>query len=125
MMHAELRRLHSPDAWDLRRFTPGDPEVYGILVQAMVGPKGAEGEESLDFTVCTPAWLAQELSAMGYQFGRYYLFLPRYNYDLLWKALYDLCDSTSGPNWQAIAQRLACYGQWEFEDYRPFVDPNG
>src|SRR5450631_390127 len=37
-VEAELKKLHSPDVSDLRRFRPVGP--FGILVQAMVGPQG-------------------------------------------------------------------------------------
>jgi hypothetical protein len=48
--------LHSPDADALAEFTPEDPEDFALLVQAMVGPRGEEAEESFNFVVCTPRW---------------------------------------------------------------------
>ena len=122
MVRAELRFLHSPDVLDLKRFVPSDPDVFGILVQAMVGPHGEAGEKSFDFIVCTPAWLATENFELGYRFGRHHLFLKRYDYSVLWRALEKLCNTTSGPDWTTAAERLARYGHWEFEDYRPHVE---
>jgi hypothetical protein len=52
MMQAELKRLHSPDVIDLNAFRPNGP--FGFLLQAMVGPQGAEGDEAFDVVVCTP-----------------------------------------------------------------------
>jgi hypothetical protein len=122
MTYAELRWLHSPDVEDLEQFMPADPEVFGILVQAMVGPHGAAGSESFDFIVCTPGWLATENFELGYRFGRHHLFLKRYDYSVLWQAIEKLCNTTSGSDWTTAAERLGRYGHWEFEDYRGYVE---
>ncbi len=117
-MHAKLRYLHSPDVPDMATYTPEDPTHFSILVQAMVGPRGEQGEESFDFIVCTPRWLEATLSQDGFVFGRHYLIVPRYDYYLIWQAIEDLCNRTDGPDWTTIANKLGRYGQWEFEDYR-------
>ena len=54
-MRAQLKRLHSPDVWDLKSFKPDGP--FSILVEAMAGPVDAPGEESFDIIVCTYDWL--------------------------------------------------------------------
>ncbi len=117
MTKAALRRLHSPDAPDLGSYTPVDLRRFGILVQAMIGPKGEQGEESFDFLVCTPAWLADQIASQGYEFGRHYLFVSRYDPELITRVLHELCDRASGPDWDSVAQYLGRYGKWEFEDY--------
>lgn len=117
MVRAQLRYLHSPDLPDLEHGAPADPEDFCILVQAMVGPRGEEGEESFDFLVCTPRWLSAQAPPEGFLFGRHYLFLWRYDYKLLRRVIEDLCARAEGPDWGAVAARLARYGLWEFEDY--------
>lgn len=42
-MRAKLKRLHSPDIYDLRAFIPEEPDKFGFLLQAMIGPEGLEG----------------------------------------------------------------------------------
>lgn len=117
-MHARLHRLHSPDATDLEQYQPPDAEHSGLLVQAMIGPEGQPGEESFDFLVCTPSWLAAVFRDKRYVFGRHYLFLPQYDYAVLEQALRQVCEQAVGENWQAVAANLSRYGKWEFEDYK-------
>lgn len=121
MLTAELRRLHSPDVYDLRTFAPPDPRNFGLLVQAMVGPKDMPGEESFDFVICTPRWFEERLSEKRYALGRHYLFLAGYDYELLVRAIRELCEQATGSDWVTVARSLARYGKWEFEDYRPSV----
>lgn len=117
MIRAALRGLHSPDVPDLNAFVAEDPDRFGILVQAMIGPEGGLGAESFDFLVCTPAWLADEMGARGHQFGRHYLFVSRYDLELIEHVLRELCVRSAGPDWVTVATYLARYGKWEFEDY--------
>ena len=113
-----MKRLHSPDLFDLESSSPEDPEEFGILIQAMVGPVGAEGEESFDFTVCAPKWLSKNINGSKHLFGRHYLIVNRYDYGVINDAISSLCRSVSGSSWQEVAQKLSQHGGWEFENYR-------
>lgn len=117
MIQARLRRLHSPDATDLEQYQPPDAEHFGLLIQAMIGPEGQPGEESFDFLVCTPSWLAALIRDKRYAFGRHYLFLSRYDYAVLYQAIRQVCEQATGEDWHAVAAYLSRYGKWEFEDY--------
>ena len=44
-MRAMLKRLHSPDIYNLDVWSPGD-ERFGFLLQAMIGPSDSSDEES-------------------------------------------------------------------------------
>jgi Immunity protein 8 len=46
------------------------------------------------------------------------LLLSRWDYDLVVRAISDLCLHTKGETWEEVATSLSRYGHWEFEDYR-------
>jgi len=119
---ADLKRLHSPDVDYLEQFSPNGP--FGILVQAMVGPAGGEGEESFDIVVCTPEWFAQKMTSAVVP-GRHFLFVRSYNYDALVSYLREYCNSLRGSSWRSIAEKVGRIGKWEFEDYVPWTDKSG
>jgi hypothetical protein len=115
-VEAELKKLHSPDVSDLRRFRPVGP--FGILVQAMVGPQGDKGEESFDIMVCTPDWFAANMDEEIVN-GRHYLFVKQYDYPALRFYIEDFCKSCKADSWRGVAEKLSRLGHWEFEDYDP------
>jgi hypothetical protein len=117
-MRAELKRLHSPDAKDLRAFTPVKDAPISLLVQAMVGPEGEDGEESFDFVLCSPAWLRQKVEATGPLVGRHHLVMSAYDYNELERFVRRFCDGCTGATWNEVAAKLGRLGHWEFEDYR-------
>ena len=114
-VRAELKRLHSPDVLDLERFKPETP--FGILIQAMTGPAGGEGEESFDFILCTPEWFADHMSK-DIVSGRHHVFVKRYDYPALESFVRGFCASCRGDSWSAVAEKLGRIGKWEFEDYK-------
>lgn len=118
-IRAQLRRLHSPDVFDLEHYTPEDAKFFSTLVQAVIGPQQGVGEESIDFLVCTPRWLATQVPNRGYVLGRHYLFLTRYDYIVLRQAIQDVCDQAQGHDWQSVAAYLSRFSRWEFENYKP------
>ena len=119
MLRAELRSLHSPDVHNLETYRPIDPTRFGLLVQAMVGPEDMPGEESFDFIVCTPGWLAERLREQDYVTARHHIIFARYDYPVLRSVIRGYCEEATGPDWRSVAARLSRYGKWEFEDYRP------
>jgi Immunity protein 8 len=117
-VRADLRRLHSPDADALSAYAPEDPEAFGLLVQALVGPSDGEGEESFDFTVCTPRWLDAQTFEQGFAWPRHHLLVKRWDYALVERAIRDVVTQAEGSDWASVAAQIALYGGWEFEGYR-------
>ena|SRR5437588_6332133 len=114
-MKPALRRLHSPDADDLRVFVPTSP-AFSLLVQVLVGPSDGPGEESFDTVVCSPEWLAERGKPT---IGLHHIIVPRYDYDELLALILDYLDSCEGKDWGEVASKVGRLGRWEFEDYRP------
>lgn len=118
-MKAVLKRLHSPDVFDLESHEPEDRTSFSLLVQAMIGPVGQEGEESFDIDVCTPRWLDSIMDAKSVVFGRHYIIVKAYDYHLIHSSIEQYVDTCSGKDWEEVAERLSRLGKWEFEDYAP------
>jgi hypothetical protein len=116
---AELKNLYSPDVPDLKEFRPND-DAFGILVQAMIGPRGSTGEESFDMTVCTPDWFAGQMNGRMMS-GRHYLFVEQYDYAALRLYIEHFCRLCIADSWREVAEKLSRWGYWEFEDYQAEV----
>jgi hypothetical protein len=120
---AELHDLFCADLDPMDSRVPDDPDNFLIAVQATVGPAGEPGGDTFAFVVCTPRWLASELASSPYLFARHYLIVARYDYAVIHNAISKIVAGTSGLSWDDVAQRIARYGHWEFEDYVPYA-PN-
>jgi Immunity protein 8 len=117
-MRAEVKRFHSPDVFDLASYRPPDPANFGFLLQVMVGPTGAEGEESVDLVVCTQAWLEghpqdQASSEKGL------LVIDQYDFVTISAKLREQVSHCEGHDWNEVGACLSKIGYWEFENYRP------
>ena len=120
MIQAEVKRLHSPDVYDLATYVPEDPENFGFLLQVMIGSVGEDGEESFDVVVCTPSWLSDRILPTKIVLGRHYLLVKQYDYTRLLQFLISFASGCRGATWDEVALRLGRLGMWEFEDYNEF-----
>lgn len=118
-MKPEITYLHSPDVYDLAAYVPAEPDNFGFLLQILVGPPGTNGGESFDVVVCTPRWIANEVSRQGILIGRHYLFMDHYDYHRLKAFVENYCDGCTGSTWAEVTDKLGRLGFWEFEDYKP------
>lgn len=118
MIAAELKALYSLEIDNLEQYKPDPPDIFLIQLRAIVGPKGAPGEESFDIKVCTPGWLADMCEIEGFMIGRHYLVVASYDFPALKRIIAMLIESCSGTSWQEVAQKIARIGYWEFEDYQ-------
>ena len=112
-----LRRLHSPDVFDLEAYSPSDPACFSVLLQAMFGPEGGEGEESFDIVVCTPGWIAREVERKRIVDGRHHLIVSIFDLRQISSFIEAYANTCTGKTWQEVATKLSRVGKWEFEDY--------
>lgn len=116
-IRASLKRIHSPDVYSVDDFSPALRDNFCLLIQAMFGPEGSDGEESFDITLCTPKWLEGHLQNSQVMSGRHYLIVREYNIVAIRDFLLSYGRQCHGETWRDVAQQLSRLGKWEFEDY--------
>jgi hypothetical protein len=123
-MKAKLKSLHSPDipdrSQDLADWVgPSEPDLFGLLVEVLIGAQGEEFEHLFSFIVCSPLWLSERLAVLGgdppYIIGHHYIIMARWDYDVLHELLLQFCARSEGPDWRSVTRKLSRYGAWEFE----------
>lgn len=116
-MKAELKRLHSPDIYDLESYRPECSDIFCFLLQAMIGPAGEDGEESFDIQVCTPKWIEKNLGEGEALVGAHHLIVLDYNYQKIVSTIERFLLGCSGGSWGEVAKKASRLGSWEFEAY--------
>lgn len=117
-MRAELKYIHSPDVPNLENYQPENEKEFAFLIQAMIGPEGAAGEESFDILVCTPAWLEKSIDIDEVLIARHHIIVRQYDYHKILNCIENFLKDCSGQNWNEIALKVSRLGKWEFEDYQ-------
>ena len=116
-MRAQIRRLHTPDEDSLDSFDPERDDDFSLLVQVIVGPDSAEGEESFDLEIITPKELARRIAQTGPICGRHYLIVNRFDSEQIRRWIENAVSSCTGRDWGEVASKLSRIARWEFEDY--------
>jgi hypothetical protein len=115
----EVRYFHSPDAPDLARYTPPNPVSFALLVQIIVGPSNAPGEESADVHVVTPHWLEQQLDDDTVLSCQHKVLVATYDWPKIERYLRARVSQCTATDWAGVGQKLSRFARWEFEDYTP------
>jgi len=116
MIEPKLKRLHSPDIFDLSAPQLCEDSPYCVFVQAMFGPNGSDGEESFDILVCNDLWVSQQCRIGAFS-GRHHLIVCRFDINEIREFLEQIALKCADVDWNRVALKLGRYGQWEFEDY--------
>jgi hypothetical protein len=117
-MKAAVRSLDSPDIPDLAHFVPAAPDDFAFLLEILVGPEDAPGEESFDVFVCTPNWLIHNHQPSDIIEGPHKLIVFEYDFGRLSDFITRWVNACEAPSWQALAEKIGRLGKWEFEDYQ-------
>lgn len=107
----------SLDVDDLEGWAP-ESESWALGLQILAGPDVGPGEESFDLTVCSLAWLAEQVRRDGVYDGRHHLVVDLYDWSALRAFVERRVRACQGPTWRAVAEQLARFAYWEFEDYK-------
>jgi hypothetical protein len=97
---------------------PGDPAEFAFSVRLLVGRSDGIGEESFDFLVCSPEWLAIQSGRQGFIDGLHHVIVNMDQFDQrrLRQCVEGHVSSVEGATWPEVAARLARLGYWEFGD---------
>ena len=121
MIRPKLMGLYSADApeGEPAQFVPADPECCCLWVMAFVGEEGQEGHDTYQIGICTPRWLLTEGMERGYEWGRFLLIVPRWDYGLVVRAIDELLAEAAGPDWETVSDRLArfAWAEWDSAAY--------
>ncbi len=115
-MKAMLKSIWTIDGGDPSTFAPEDAS-FSLRLRLSVGPSDAEGSESFDLLVCSPAWLATQCERDGFVTGRHHFIVNEYRFDFVRETLNKLINQYSGASWSEVGAKVARLGCWEFEDY--------
>ena len=85
------------------------------MLQASIGPKGAEGEELFEFQVVTPSFLAKEGLP---RWGRGLLIVEQFSWETVDRALERLLARAQRNTWAEVAVVLNHELHWEFDNYQ-------
>ncbi|MBW3086325.1 hypothetical protein KEM60_02538 [Austwickia sp. TVS 96-490-7B] len=88
-------------------------------MRILAGPEGGLGEESFDVIVCNLGWLAEKVSRDTVVDGRHRLVVERFDWPVLRSYIERHVRQCEGATWVEVAEKLARFGHWEFEDYQP------
>lgn len=110
--------MYSIEVDDLRHFAPERADDFFVNIRLLIGPSDGPGEESFDVIVCTPKWIERECQKYGVVVGRHRFIVACYDFDLIETTIRKLITGTAGDSWQKVAEKIARYAYWEFEDYK-------
>lgn len=113
VIRPEIKAWLSPDI-DLSG-GPVDHESFSVPIQLLVGPKGADGSESVEVLVVTPQWLQQQVIDRP-MFAHGMLIVDRWDWPTIKERLEQAVMACSAPTWRQVGRKLMRVGRWEFED---------
>lgn len=108
----------SLDVDDLAGWAP-EGDVWVLALRLLAGPDDGPGEESFDLTVCSVGWIAERIRRDVIFDARHHLIVENYHWPSLRAYVQRRVERCDGATWRDVAEKLARFGYWEFEDYQP------
>ena len=116
-----IKYFYSSDV-DVDSYESPDPANDGVFLRMIIGDDQGRGEESFDVTVCTVRWLASQVMVEGPVFSRAYLLMPEVDLPAAMTFLRSEISKIQGATWEAVANEIAKFSIWEFDNYVPFCN---
>jgi len=103
---------------NLDNYFPGDPGNFGLWIEFRAGPDDSDGADDYRILVCTPDWIKQACRHEKVVFGRHMLIVLEYDIEEIKSAIGRCVEKCDGSDFAAIANKIARFAAWEFEDYK-------
>ncbi|QHV93874.1 Imm8 family immunity protein [Spirosoma endbachense] len=120
-MKAVIKECYSTDVDDLFDYKPDAINGFDFPLRFVIGPKDALGGECFDVLVCNLAYFQNKFPPGEVIFGRHLLIVQQYDFNNILDFVAKYVTSLEEDTWDALANKLARIGKWEFEDYRPYT----
>lgn len=116
-MKAQLKNIDTSDI-NIDTYYPEDEKCFGFYIEAIIGPDSEKGGDIFGFQICSPKWLLLKHSETDVIFCHNMIIVFEYDFNTIKQKISDLCNKTAGENWNDIAQKIAKFGAWEYENYQ-------
>jgi len=92
-----------------------DPYDFNVYFTMVIGSKGSTAADLFYGQVCSPKWLAKQVSAGRVFFAYRLTIMEKYDYGLLERSVGEYCARCNGSSWDEVVQKLSLIGGWEFD----------
>ncbi|GAB3698136.1 immunity 8 family protein [Spirosoma flavus] len=116
----------SCDSSDVIDFFDYQPEVhddFGFPLNLTIGIEGQEGANNFQLMVATPKYIQRTHPNQSAVLLRHYLVVFQYDFNEILDIINNYVRSIEEDSWEKVAEKIGRIAQWEFEDYKPFVEP--
>lgn len=120
MITPKLKNMFSVD-FDIDEYRPEIPGCFRCQLWLDIGSEDSKGADMFILTVCSPAWLQRELREKDAIWGRHLLIIPDFDAHLIQEKVESYLKECQGNTWQEVAEKVARFAAWEFEDYQETV----
>jgi hypothetical protein len=114
-MKTELKKIRLIDH-EIDSYCPVDLHDFYVAAEALIGVADPDGADIFSFEVSTPGWFARN-RMQGPTFARHWMFMDHYDPQELEALVRRIIADAEGDTWDEVANKLARYMFWEFEDY--------